>query len=185
MISHVFQWNEGRFLVMLWKTDYSNLSKSLTYIWNKLQDRVDIHYTINFKNLVVGEQLMFLQSYNYFDQINIINRDLCQVACNSTFYVQVFIQYTIYKQNCNLSAGWADATIQLQVMLQDATEFWSRVTLDQPGSSKQAWKKRLKVHKKLIHYQVTSSSHYPVQSCQRIGRCSRKLPHCARWLLLL
>lgn len=100
--------------------------------------------------------------------------------CNISFHIKVFEQ-----KSCDLSAGWPDATIQLQMMLQDAAQLWSRVTLDQPWTSQQAGKERLKVQEELLHYQSTSSSYCPVQGRQRVGRGSGKLPHRARGLLLL
>lgn len=118
---------------------------------------------------------MLLRFCRSFDLLTGISRSV--LSC---------VQFHIPKYwSSNLSAGWSDAAIQLQVLLQDATEFWSRVTLDQPGSSKQAWKKRLKVHQELVHDQATGSSHCAVQSCQGVGRGPRKLAHPARRLLLL
>lgn len=48
-------------------------------------------------------------------------------------------------RSCDLSAGWSNSAVQLQVTLQDGAEFGGGVSLDQPVPGHQAWEERLKV----------------------------------------
>lgn len=97
----------------------------------------------------------------------ILHPPICATICTTG---------TEREQSCDLSAGWSNPAVQLQVTLQDAAELRGGVSLDQPGSGQQAWEDRLKVQQELIHNQATRPSHRPVQSCQRVGRSPRELP---------
>ncbi len=121
---------------------------------------------------------MFCFSLNLFrtDWINRIILPSKSLVCTAG---------TDTEQSCDLSAGWSNTAVQLQVTLKDTAEFGGGVSLDQPGSGQQAWKERLKVQQKLIHHQATRPSHRPVQSCQRVGRSPRELPCRPGRLLLL
>jgi len=98
---------------------------------------------------------------------------------------------TRYSRRCtltlesDLSAGRANAAVQLQVALQDVAEFGGGVSLDQPGPGQQARQEGLQVLQELIHRQATRPPHRPVQSRQRVRRSPGEPRRRAGRLLLL